>query len=127
MINPPSLPRPRGYNHGVLTPAGRLLFVAGQIGCDAHGVVTSSDLVEQFERALRNLVAVVAAAGGAPESIARIDIFVTDALQYRARLKGLGAAYQRVMGRHYPAMTLLEVRALFDPTAKIELEGTAVL
>ena len=126
--NPTGLPAPRGFNHGVETPGGgRLLFVAGQIGCDQRGVVVSADIVEQFERALRNAVEVVGAAGGSTASIARLTIYTTDMVEYRSRLKGLGQGYRRVMGRHYPAMALLEVKGLFEPGAKIEVEATAVI
>ena len=127
-LNPDGLPQPRGYNHGVSAPgAGRILFVAGQIGCDRQGAVVSSDIVEQFEVALSNMMMVVREAGGKPESIARLTIYTTDVLQYRSRLKGLGEAYRRVMGRHYPAMALLEVKGLFERNAIIELEATAIL
>jgi len=127
IINPDFLPRPSGYNHVVVTPAGRMVFLSGMIGWDAGGSVTSSDLVEQFEMALRHVVDAVTAAGGTAESIARLTIYVTDVLQYRTRLKGLGGAYRRVMGRHYPAMALVEVKALFEPGSKIEIEATGVL
>ncbi len=128
LLDPDGLPRPRGFSHGMMAHAGgRLLFVAGQIGCDENGALVSSDLVEQFERALSNVLAVVRAAGGDAASVARITIYVTDAVLYRAHLKGLGQAWRRVMGRHYPAMALLEVKGLFEPSARIELEATAVL
>ena len=125
-VNPAKLPPPKGFNHGVLAPGGRILFVAGQIGCDVHGVIASADIVDQFERALSNMLEVVSEAGGTPTSIARLTIYTTDMLQYRSRLKGLGEAYRRVMGRHFPAMVLVEVKGLFEPNSKIELEGTAV-
>jgi enamine deaminase RidA (YjgF/YER057c/UK114 family) len=127
-FNPDALPAPKGFNHGVMAPgAGRILFVAGQIGCDRQGAVVSSDIVEQFELALGNMMLVIREAGGTPESIARLTIYTTDVLQYRSRLKGLGEAYRKVMGRHYPAMALLEVKGLFEPNARIELEATAIL
>lgn len=127
IVNPPSLPSPRGFSHAVVAPPGKMVFVAGQIGCDAHGIVASADIVQQFEVALRNVVEVVRACGGDPTSIARLNIYVTDAVAYRTRLKGLGESYRRVMGKHYPAMSLLEVKGLFEPAAKVELEATAVL
>ena len=127
LVNPEALPAPKGFNHAVVTPPGSFVFVAGQIGCDRNGAIVSSDLAEQFEVALRHVVEVVAAAGGSPESIARITIYVTDIVEYRARMKGLGQAYRRVMGKHFPAMALLEVRSLFVPNSKVELEATAVL
>ncbi len=127
LVNPGALPAPKGFSHGVLASGSRTLFVAGQIGCDANGVVVDSDLVVQFERALENVVAVVREAGGVAASVTRLTIYVTDALEYRGRLKGLGQAWQRVMGKHYPAISLLEVKSLFDRGARIELEATAVL
>ncbi|HKY32894.1 MAG TPA: RidA family protein [Candidatus Polarisedimenticolia bacterium] len=127
LLNPEGMPAPRGFTHAVVAPPGTTVFVAGQIGCDAAGAIPSSDLVEQFEAALRHVARAVAAAGGAPETIARLTIYVTDIVEYRARLKGLGQAYRRVMGRHYPAMALVEVKSLFVPNAKVEMEATAVL
>lgn len=130
VINPATLPSPKGFNHGVLsgnTVGARMLFVAGQIGCDRNGTIVSSDLVEQFEQSLKNVLEVVHAAGGQPGSITRLTIYVTDIVLYRAHLKGLGAAYRRVMAKHYPAMAVLEVKGLFDAGARIEMEATAVL
>ena len=127
-IAPAGLPAPRGYSHGMLAPAGgRLLFVAGQIGGDAAGRVVSGDFTAQFEQALRNVVAVVRAAGGEPQQLARLTIYVTDRGEYSAALESVGEAYRRVVGRHYPAMALVEVRALVEPAAKVEIEATAVL
>lgn len=126
-LNPPELPAPRGYSHAVLTRGRETLFISGQIGCDADGTVVSADLVEQFSRALENLLLVVRRGGGRPESIARLTIYVTDVTQYRTRKKEIGIAYRRTMGNHYPAMTLLEVQGLFEPGTQIELEATAVL
>src|SRR5262249_60016544 len=97
----------------------RILFVAGQIGCDRQGAIVSSDIVEQFERALANTMVVVSEAGGQPSSIVRMIIYTTHVLQYRTRLKGLGEAYRRGMGPHYPALVLLEVKGLFEPNAII--------
>jgi enamine deaminase RidA (YjgF/YER057c/UK114 family) len=127
-IAPPELAAPRGYSHGVLAPAGgKILFVAGQIGGDAAGRVVSGDFTAQFEQALRNVVAVVRAAGGEPRQLARLTIYVTDRSEYSAALQAVGEAYRRVVGRHYPAMALLEVRGLVEPAAKVEIEATAVL
>jgi len=127
LLNPPNLPKPRGFSHGVVAARGKIVFVAGQIGCDAQGAIHSSDIVDQFGLALENVLQVVVAAGGGPDSIARLTIFVTDLVEYRARLKGLGAVWRRVMGAGYPAISLVEVKALFESNAKIEIEATAVL
>lgn len=128
LINPAELGAPSGYSHGVLAPAGgRLLFVAGQVAWDAERRLVAADFVGQFERALANVVAVVEAAGGTSADIARLTIYVTDRRQYLADLGAVGRAYRRVMGRHFPAMALLEVAGLVEPGARVEIEATAVL
>jgi enamine deaminase RidA (YjgF/YER057c/UK114 family) len=128
LINPESLGRPRGYSNGVLAEAGgRLLFVAGQIAWDGGRRLVSEDFVEQFERALSNVLAVVAEAGGTPESVARLVVYVTDKREYAARTREVGARWRALMGRHYPAMALVEVSALLEDGAKVEIEATAVV
>ena len=128
IINPESLGRPRGYSNGLLTAAGaRLLFVAGQVGWDERQQVVGDDFVEQFERALRNVLEVVREAGGAPDSLARLVIYVTDKREYLARTLEVGERWRALMGRHYPAMALVEVKSLLDDRAKVEIEGIAVL
>lgn len=127
-INPKSLGRPRGYSNGQLTgPDARLLFIAGQIGWDEEQRLVSDDFVEQFERALRNLLAVVLEAGGAPGGVARLVVYVTDKREYAARTAEIGERWRALMGRHFPAMTLVEVKALLEDGAKVEIEGIAVL
>jgi enamine deaminase RidA (YjgF/YER057c/UK114 family) len=127
-INPESLGQPRGYSNGVLTPPGaRLLFIAGQIGWDEHQRLVGADFVEQFDRALRNVLAVVREAGGKPEGVARLVVYVTDRREYAARTVELGARWRALMGRHFPAMALVEVKGLLEDGAKVEIEGIAVL
>ena len=127
-INPESLGRPRGYANGVLAPeGGALLFIAGQIGLDEGQRIVSADFVAQFERALANVLTVVSEAGGTPEQIARLCIYVTDREEYRSRQSEVGACWRRLMGRHFPAMALVEVKALLEPDAKVEIEGIAVI
>jgi enamine deaminase RidA (YjgF/YER057c/UK114 family) len=127
-INPDSLGAPSGYSNGVLTEAnGRLLFIAGQIGWNENQQIASDDLVEQFDQALANVIAVVAEAGGRPDQIARLIIYVTDKNEYRSRMKELGERYRARMGKHFPAMVSVEVAGLLEDRAKIEIEGTAVL
>jgi enamine deaminase RidA (YjgF/YER057c/UK114 family) len=122
IINPESLGRPSGWNNGMLGPAGgRVLFVAGQAAPAAGG------LVAQWEAALERVLAVVRAAGGAAQDIGRMTVFVTDRTAYLAQLKPLGEVHRRLMGRHYPAMALVEVKALVDRHALVEIEATAVL
>lgn len=128
IINPESLGRPRGYANGVLAPeGGALLFIAGQIAWDEQQRIVSTDFVAQFERALSNVLAVVREAGGAPEQIARLCIYVTDKEEYRARQSEIGACWRKLLGRHFPAMALLEVKALLEDDAKVEIEGIAVI
>lgn len=128
LINPSQLGRPSGYSHGVLAPAGaRILFVAGQVGWDRDQQLVSDRFVDQFEQALDNVLTVVKEAGGTAEHLARLTIFVTDSQEYLADLEALGQAYRRVLGRHFPAMTLVEVQALLEPGAKVEIEATAAI
>jgi len=126
-INPDSLGAPRGYSNGVLTEGGHLLFIAGQIGWNQQQQIVSADLVEQFDRALANVITVVTEAGGQPEQLARLVIYVTDKNEYRVRMKEIGERYRARMGKHFPAMVLVEVKGLLEDNAKIEIEATAVL
>lgn len=127
-INPESLGAPRGYSNGVLAPAGgRLLFVAGQIAWDSDQKIVSSDFVEQFDRALQNVLVVVAEAGGTPQQIARLLIYVTDKNEYCERTREIGERWQAVMGRHFPATALVEVKGLLEDKAKVEIEAIAVI
>lgn len=127
-INPESLGAPKGYSHGMLAPAGgRILFVAGQVGWDHNEKLVSDAFVDQFAQALRNIREVVHAAGGEVESIGRFTIFVTDTRDYMDSLREVGEAYRSVMGRHFPAMALVEVQALLEAGARVEIEATAVL
>lgn len=127
-INPESLGKPRGYSNGVLAPVGgRLLFIAGQIAWDEEQQIVSADFVEQFDRALRNVITVVSEAGGTPEQIARLVIYVTDKKEYCGRTREIGECWRASMGRHFPTMALVEVKALLEDDAKVEIEGIAVL
>ncbi|HKU61608.1 MAG TPA: SDR family NAD(P)-dependent oxidoreductase, partial [Gemmatimonadales bacterium] len=128
IVNPPALGEPRGWNNGLLDRGGgRMLFIAGQTARDASGQVPPVDFVTQFDRALANVVAVLQQAGGSPADIGRFTIYVTDVATYRAARKPLGEAYRRRMGAHYPAMALVQVTALVDPEALVEIEATAIL
>ena len=126
IINPPGLPPPRGYSNGVVAE-GRLLFVAGQIGWTEQAELVGDRLVDQFDQALANVLTVVKAAGGVPESLSRLTIFVTDRLDYLSAAEEIGRRYRARMGRHYPAMSLVEVKALLEPGALVEIEATAVI
>jgi len=127
IINPATLGRPRGYANGVLAPpGGSLLFIAGQIAWDAEQRIVSADFVAQFERALANVLAVVTEAGGTPDEIARLVVYVTDKKEYCVRQKEIGECWRKLLGRHFPAMALVEVKALLEDDAKVEIEGIAV-
>jgi len=127
-INPQSLGTPRGYSNGVVAePGARLLFIAGQIGWNEQQKLVSSDFVEQFDRALTNVITVVTEAGGKPEQIARLVIYVTDKKEYQRQTREVGERYRAHMGKHFPAMVLVEVKSLLDDNAKVEIEGIAVL
>jgi len=128
IVNPPSLPPPRGYNHGLLTEGGRILWLAGQDASNIEGqIVAPGDLVAQFEQVLRNLQAVVEESGGTMQDIVKLNIFTTDGAMYKNNLKALGQVMKKYFGGYFPAMALFEVRSLFQDEALLELEGFAVL
>ncbi|HLA10901.1 MAG TPA: RidA family protein [Pyrinomonadaceae bacterium] len=128
VINPEVLGFPRGYSNGVIVDSpGRLLFIAGQVAWDATQQIVSKDLVIQFDRALGNVIAVVTEAGGSPDRIVRMTIYVTNVEEYRAATSEIGERYRSRMGKHFPAMVLVEVSKLLEPGAKIEIDATAVL
>jgi enamine deaminase RidA (YjgF/YER057c/UK114 family) len=127
-INPVSLGPPRGYSNGVLADqGGRFLFIAGQLGWDNQQKISTEDFVEQFDRALANVITVVEEAGGRSDQITRLSIYVTDKCQYQERTREIGDRYRRRMGKHFPAMVLVEVKSLLDSAAKVEIEGIAVI
>lgn len=116
-----------GYANGIAVPAGRIVFVAGQVGWNAEQVFESEELVPQFEQALRNVLDVLAEAGGRPEHICRMTAFCIDKPAYLAARRELGQIWRRLMGQHFPAMSMIFVADLLDEPGKIELEATAVL
>jgi enamine deaminase RidA (YjgF/YER057c/UK114 family) len=125
-IQPNHFARPRGYANGALV-RGRMVFVAGQIGWDADQTFSTDDFVEQFANALDNVLAVVAAAGGAPTDIADMTVYVTDLAAYRQRVGELGPVWRARLGRHFPAMALVGVVGLVEPRAKVEIQAVACL
>jgi enamine deaminase RidA (YjgF/YER057c/UK114 family) len=128
VINPKSLGAPSGYSNGLLTDAGgKLLFIAGQIAWNEKQKIVSDDFVEQFDKALENVMAVLNAAGGKATDIARLVIYVTNKIEYREHTGDVGKRYQKHMGKHFPAMVLVQVAGLLDDAAKVEIEGMAVL
>jgi enamine deaminase RidA (YjgF/YER057c/UK114 family) len=118
IVNPPELPEPVGFSHAVV--AGGAVYLAGQIG-------DGDSIVEQFDSAAGRLLTALRAAGGEPDHLASLTVYVTDVEEYRSSLSELGAVWRRHFGRRYPAMALVGVAALFEPDAKVELMGVAVL
>lgn len=125
-VNPESLARPIGFSHG-MKGSGDIVFVAGQVGWNREGRMVSDDLTLQFAQALENVLDVVWAAGGSPTSIARMTVYVTDKGEYVRKRQAIGEAWRKRMGKHYPAMALVEVKGLVEDDAKVEIEATAVL
>ncbi|MSP59987.1 MAG: RidA family protein [Myxococcales bacterium] len=126
LINPKQLARPVGYSHGAVG-RGRLLAIAGQIGWDASARLVGSDFALQFEQALANVASVLAEAGGMPDDVISLRIYVTDKSEYLAATRAVGAAYRRHFGKHFPAMALVEVKGLLEEGAKVEIEALAAV
>lgn len=126
-VNPSSLPAPSGFSHAVTARGGSLVFLAGQTALDADGRIVPGGIVAQFERALANLLEALEGAGGRPEHLAKLTIFAVDPEDYRAHAREIGAVWQRLAGRDYPAMALIGIVRLWDQPALVELEGIAVL
>ena len=127
IVNPPGLARPAGFSHGI-EASGRLLFLAGQTAQDATGrIVGGRDLVGQFRQALANVRTVIEARGGTLRDLVKVTFFVRDKADYRARAEAIGQVYRELMGGHYPPTTLVEVKALWDDEALVEIDGFAVL
>jgi enamine deaminase RidA (YjgF/YER057c/UK114 family) len=126
LLHPKHWAAAKGFANGIAAE-GRQVFVAGQVGWDAEQRFASDDFAAQTEQALRNIVEVLAEAGARPEHIVRLTWYVIDKNEYISRLRDVGAAYRRVLGRHFPAMTLVQVVALVEDRAKVEIEATAVV
>jgi len=127
-INPPSLPKPVGYTHGWEAQGGKTIYIAGQVAMDKDGrVVGRGDLVAQFRQVCENLKAVVAARGGQLDDVLKLTLYVLSKTEYKARSREIGAVYREYFGRHYPAMTLVEVKGLYDDHCLIEIEGIALV
>jgi enamine deaminase RidA (YjgF/YER057c/UK114 family) len=126
LLHPKHWAASKGFANGVAAE-GRLVFVAGQVGWNAQQQFESDDFVAQVGQALANIVAVLGEAGAKPEHLVRLTWYVIDKREYLARLRDVGQAYRRVIGRHYPAMTLVQVAALLEDRAKVEIEATAVV
>jgi enamine deaminase RidA (YjgF/YER057c/UK114 family) len=126
ILQPAHWPRPKGFSHG-MAARGRLLFVAGQVGWDSAGRFASDRLADQVKVTLENIVAVLAEAGARPEHVTRLVWYVTSRDEYYAELKDIGTNYRTVMGRHFPTMSVVQVVALMEPAAKVEIEATGVV
>ena len=127
ILQPEGWPRPSGYSNGVAAQ-GRQVFIAGQVGWNPRsGQFESAGLVDQVSQALKNVLAVLAEAGGRPQDIARMTWYLTSRAEYLTHLKEIGAAYREIIGKHFPAMTAVEVSALVEAQAKVEIEATAVI
>ncbi len=127
LFSPEGMVEARGFSHAVAAGAGRTVYVAGQIGVDARGVLVGNDLVSQFDAALGNVVGALAAAGAAPEHVVAMSLYTTAMDEYRTGLSEIGRVWRRHMGRHYPAMAMLGVTELVEPGAVIEVVTTAVV
>lgn len=126
LINPSALAKPIGYSHGAMG-SGRLLFISGQVATERDGKFVSDDLVAQVDRALGNIVRVLDEAGGKPEDIVKMNFLILDKREYKEKAGEIGKAFRKHMGRHYPAMTLAEIKGLWDDEAKIEIEAVAMI
>ena len=126
VLQPPHWPMPRGYSNGIAA-SGRQIYVAGQVGWDAQGRFASASLAAQVRQALENVRAVLAQAGAAPAHVVRLTWYLTSREEYYAELKNIGAAYREVMGKHFPVMSVVQVVALMEAQAKVEIEATAVI
>ncbi len=126
VLQPKGWPRPRGYSNGIVAD-GRMVFVAGQIGWDESQTFRSGDLVEQVRQALQNTLAVLAEAGAGPKHVVRMTWYVISRRDYLDRSKEIGEVYRALMGKHFPAMTMVEVSALMEERAKVEIETTAIV
>ena len=125
-INPAGLGRPSGFSHAVSVTPGRLAFLAGQTAHDGQGQITGSGVVEQFERALANLLTALRAAGGEPPDLVSLTVYAVDLDDYRGHAREIGEVWRRLAGRDYPAMAAIGVYRLWDPAALVELQGVAV-
>jgi enamine deaminase RidA (YjgF/YER057c/UK114 family) len=127
MLQPPGWAKPKGFSNGVAVKGGTTVYVAGQVAFDSRNVIQESTFAGQFQQTLRNTLAVLAQAGARPEHIVRMTWYVTDKREYLGAIKEVGAAWRELMGRHYPAMAVVQVGALIEDAARVEIETTAVV
>ncbi|HJP66415.1 MAG TPA: RidA family protein [Actinomycetota bacterium] len=127
LVNPDDLLSPAGFSHAVVATSGRVVHIAGQTAHGPDGALRGETVAEQFEQAVANLARVLDAVDGRPEHLVSMQIFVTDVEAYRSSLQPIGAAWRRHLGKHYPAVSLFEVKGLFDPAATVEIVAVAVV
>ncbi len=127
ILQPPGWAKPRGFANGIAIRGGTTVYVAGQIGWTGSGAWQARDFAGQFRQAMRNILDVLAQAGGRAEHIVRLTWYVTDRDEYLASLKAIGPAYRELMGTHYPAMAVIQVSGLVEDLARLEIEATAVI
>ena len=127
ILQPPEWAKPRGFSNGIAVKDGTTVYVAGQVGWTGTGVWEVKDFTGQFRQALKNIIDILAEAGGRPEHIVRLSWYVIDRDEYLASLMAVGRAYRELMGRHYPAMSVVQVSGLVEDLARLEIEATAVI
>jgi enamine deaminase RidA (YjgF/YER057c/UK114 family) len=127
ILQPPGWLTPKGYANGIAVKGGTMVFIAGQVAFDSRNVIQEKTFAAQFRRSLKNTLAVLAEAGGKPEHTVRMTWYVTDKKEYLGAIREVGAAWRELMGRHYPAMAVVQVSALMEDDAKVEIETTAVV
>jgi enamine deaminase RidA (YjgF/YER057c/UK114 family) len=127
ILQPPSWAKPKGFANGIAVKGGTTVYIAGQVGYTGQGEWQAQDFAGQFRQALANILAVLAEAGGKPEHLVRLTWYVLDRAEYLASLEEVGAAWRELMGRHYPVMSVVEVKGLVERAARLEIEATAVI
>ena len=127
ILQPPGWARPRGYSNGIAVKGGKTVYIAGQVGWTGEGAFAEKTFGGQFKQALANVLAVLGEAGGRPEHIVRMTWYVLDRNEYMGALKEVGAAWRELIGKHYPAMTVVEVTGLVEAEARLEIEATAAI
>ena len=127
ILQPPGWARPKGYSNGIAVRGGKTVYIAGQVGWTAEGIFAEKSFGGQFKQALANILAVLAEAGGRPEHLVRMTWYVVDRGEYFRALGEIGAAYRELIGRHFPVMTVVEVRGLVGAEARLGIEATAVV
>jgi enamine deaminase RidA (YjgF/YER057c/UK114 family) len=127
VLQPPGWAKPKGYSNGIAVKGGTTVFIAGQVGFNSKGIFEERSFAGQFRQTLINTLAVLAEAGGRPENIVRMTWYIVDKKEYLGAIKEVGAAYRELIGRHYPAMAVVQVSGLIEDQAKLEIETTAVI